>query len=157
MSEDERERKKKKKKKKQLNVLQTEKVESELLPELVEALDELEKEKNYLDIQVCPKCKSPLVRRVGSMIGDMSAHMGFTAPKYECRECGWRERTVLKATNKPTTVREVVVMAEAKDADDERKRKFVVFTFGEAHRKNSWLFYLLRTFHANGNDFDTMN
>jgi RNase P subunit RPR2 len=123
MSEDERERKKKKKKKKQLNVLQTEKVESELLPELVEALDELEKEKNYLDIQVCPKCKSPLVRRVGSMIGDMSAHMGFTAPKYECRECGWRERTVLKATNKPTTVREVVVMAEAKDADDERKRK----------------------------------
>jgi predicted RNA-binding Zn-ribbon protein involved in translation (DUF1610 family) len=125
MSEDERERKrkKKKKKKKQLTVLQTEKVESELLPELVEALDELEKEKNYLDFQVCPKCKSPLVRRVGSMIGDMSAHMGFTAPKYECRECGWRERTVLKATNKPTTVREVVVMAEAKDADDERKRK----------------------------------
>jgi uncharacterized protein with PIN domain len=123
MSEDERERKKKKKKKKQLTVLQTEKVESELLPELVEALDELEKEKNYLDIQVCPKCKSPLVRRVGSMIGDMSAHMGFTAPKYECRECGWRERTVLKATNKPTTVREVVVMAEAKDADDERRRK----------------------------------
>ena len=123
MSEDERERKKKKKRKKQLTVLQTEKVESELLPELVEALDELEKEKNYLDIQVCPKCKSPLVRRVSSMIGDMSAHMGFTAPKYECRECGWRERTVLKATNKPTTVREVVVMAEAKDADDERKRK----------------------------------
>jgi hypothetical protein len=123
MSEDKRERKKKKKKKKQLTVLQTEKVESELLPELVEALDELEKEKKYLDIQVCPKCKSPSVRRVGSMIGDMSAHIGFTAPKYECRECGWRERTVLKATNKPTTVREVVVMAEAKDADDERKRK----------------------------------
>jgi RNase P subunit RPR2 len=90
---------------------------------LVQALDELEKEKKYVDIQVCPKCKSPLVRRVGSMVGDMSAHMGFTPPKYECRECGWRERTVLKATNKPTTVREVVIMAEAKDADIERKRK----------------------------------
>jgi RNase P subunit RPR2 len=112
-----------KKKKKQLTVLETEKVESELLPGLVEALDELEKEKKYVDIQVCPKCKSPLVRRVGSMVGDMSAHMGFTPPKYECRECGWRERTVLKATNKPTTVREVVIMAEAKDADIERKRK----------------------------------
>jgi RNase P subunit RPR2 len=119
MSEEE----KKKKKKKQLTVLETEKVESGLLPELVEALDELEKEKKYVDIQVCPKCKSPLVRRVGSMVGDMSAHMGFTPPKYECRECGWRERTVLKATNKPTTVREVVIMAEAKDADIERKRK----------------------------------
>jgi uncharacterized protein with PIN domain len=123
MSEEEQEQKKKKKKKKQLTVLETEKVESELLSELVEALDELEKEKKYVDIQVCPKCKSPLVRRVGSMIGDMSAHMGFTPPKYECRECGWRERTVLKATNKPTTVREVVIMAEAKDADIERKRK----------------------------------
>jgi hypothetical protein len=114
---------KKKKKKKQLTVLETEKVESELLPELVEALNELEKEKKYVDIQVCPKCKSPLVRRVGSMVGDMSAHMGFTPPKYECCECGWRERTVLKATNKPTTVKDVVIMAEAKDADIERKRK----------------------------------
>jgi RNase P subunit RPR2 len=114
---------KKKKKKKQLTVLETEKVESELLPELAEALNELEKEKKYVDIQVCPKCKSPLVRRVGSMVGDMSAHMGFTPPKYECRECGWRERTVLKATNKPNTVKDVVIMAEAKDADIERKRK----------------------------------
>ena len=123
MSEDEQEQKKKKKKKKQLTALQKEKAESKLLPELAETLDELEKEKKYVDIQVCPKCKSPLVRRVGSMIGDMSSHMGFTAPKYECRECGWTERTVLKASNKPTTVREVVVMAEARDADNERKRK----------------------------------
>ena len=120
MSEEEREQKKKKK---QLTVLDTEKIESELLPQLVEALEELEKEKKYVDIQVCPKCKSPLVRRVGSMVGDMSAHTGFTPPKYECRECGWRERTVLKATNKLTTVREVVIMAEAKDVDVERKRK----------------------------------
>ena len=76
MSEEEQEQKKKKKKKKQLAVLETEKVESELLPELVKALNELEKEKKYVEIQVCPKCKSPLVRRVGSMVGDMSAPMG---------------------------------------------------------------------------------
>ncbi len=123
MSEEEQERKRKKKKKRQLTVLETEKVESELLPQLVEALDELEKEKKYVDIQVCPKCKSPLVRRVGSMVGDMSAHMGFTPPKYECRECGWRERTVLKATNRPTSVKDVVIMAEAKDAENERKKR----------------------------------
>lgn len=114
---------KKKRRKKQLTVLETEKVESELLPELVEALDELEKEKKYVDIQVCPKCKSPLVRRVGSAVGDMFSHMGFTPPIFECRECGWRERTVLKATNKPTTIKDVVIMSEAKDADIERKRK----------------------------------
>ena len=66
---------------------------------------------------------SHLVRRVGSAVGDMFSHMGFTPPIYECRECGWRERTVLKATNKPTTIKDVVIMSEAKDADFERKRK----------------------------------
>ena len=119
----EKQQQKKKKKKKQLAILRSKKVESAFLPELSEILDELEKEKKYVDIQICPKCKSPLVQRVGSMVGDMSAHMGFTPPKYECRECGWREKTVLKATNKPTSVREVVVMAEAKDADQEKKQK----------------------------------
>lgn len=106
-----------------MTILETEQVESELLPQLVEALDELEKEKKYVDVQVCPKCKSPIVRRVSSMVGGMSAHLGFTPPKYECIECGWRERTVLKATNKPTTIRDVVLMAEAREADDERRRK----------------------------------
>ena len=122
MSEQEQE-KKKRKKKKNLNLLETERVESELFPELMRGLEELEKEKKYVDIQVCPKCKGPLVRRVGSMLGDMSGHMGLTPPKYECRECGWRERTVLKATNRPTSVRDVVIMAEAKDAENERKKK----------------------------------
>jgi len=115
--------KKKKKKKRQISLLESEQVESELLPELFKRLAELEKEKKYVDIQVCPKCKSPLVRQVGSMVGNMSTHIGFAPPKYECRVCGWRERLVLKATNKPTTVKEVVIMAEAKDADAERQRR----------------------------------
>jgi len=110
------EKQKRKKKKKQFTVLEAKKVESELMLGLVDALDELGKEKKYVDIQVCPKCKGPLVQRVGSMLGDTLAHMGLTPPKYECRECGWRERTVLKATNRPTTVSDVVIMAEAKDA-----------------------------------------
>ena len=59
------------------------------------------------------------------MIGDMSGHMGLTPPKFECRKCGWRERLVLKATNRPTSVRDVVIMAEAKDAENERKKKDV--------------------------------
>jgi rubrerythrin len=112
-----------KKKKKRQNLLEVEKVDSELLPELVDALDELEKQRKYVDIQVCPKCKSPRVRQVKSMHGDMSAHMGLTPPKYECPECGWRERTVVKATNRPTSIRDVVIMAEAKEAVDERKKR----------------------------------
>lgn len=122
MSEQEQE-KKKRKKKKHLSSLETKGAESELFPELMKGLEELEKEKKYVDIQVCPKCKSPLVHRVGSMTGDMSAHIGWTPPKYECRECGWREKTVLKATNKPTSIKDVAAMAEAKDAENERKRK----------------------------------
>jgi RNase P subunit RPR2 len=121
MSEQEQE--KKRRKKRHLSSLETERAESELFPELMKGLEELEKEKKYVDIQVCPNCKSPLVRRVGSMTGDMSAHMGWTPPKYECRECGWRERLVLKATNRPTSIKDVVVMAEAKDAENERRRK----------------------------------
>ena len=113
----------KKKKKKRQNLLEVENVDSELLPDLVDALSELEKQRKYVDIQVCPKCKSPRVRRVSSMKGDISAHMGLTPPKYECTECGWRERTVVKATNRPTTVRDVVIMAEAKEAANERGKR----------------------------------
>jgi RNase P subunit RPR2 len=120
MSEQEQKRKKKKK---HPSLLENEKVESELLPEFVNALEELERERKYVDIQVCPKCKVPLVRRVGPMMGDMSGHMGLTPPKFECRKCGWRERLVLKATNRPTSVRDVVIMAEAKDAENQRKKK----------------------------------
>ena len=32
-------------------------------------------------------------------------------------------RSVLKATNRPTSIKDVVVMAEAKDAENERRRK----------------------------------
>mgnify|MGYP006267513065 CR=1 FL=1 len=122
MSEQEQENKRRKKKKR-LDLLETERVESELFPELLKGLKELEKEKKYVDIQICPKCKSPLVRRVDSMMGDMSGHMGLTPPKYECRECGWRERLVLKATNRPTTVKDVAIMAEAKDVEKNRKTR----------------------------------
>jgi RNase P subunit RPR2 len=114
---------KKKKKRKHPSLLESERVESELFPGLIEALEELEKERKCVDIQVCPKCKGPLVRRVGSMTGDMSGHMGLTPPKFECKECGWRERLVLKATNRPTSIKDVAIMAEAKDAEDERQRR----------------------------------
>jgi hypothetical protein len=81
----------------------------------MKGLDELEQEKKYVDVQVCPKCKGPLVRRVSSMAGDMSGHMGLTPPKYECPEFGWRERLILKATNRPTSIKDVAIMAEAKE------------------------------------------
>ena len=113
--QEQKEKKKKKKQKKRLVVLETE-VDSEL-EDLVEVLDELEKEKKYVDIQICPHCKSPKVRRVKSIQGDVLGHMGLTPPKYECPKCGWREKLVVKATNKPTTVKDVVLMAEANAAE----------------------------------------
>lgn len=118
LSEQEQEKdKKKKKKKKQQVVLETE-VQSEL-PELVETLEELEKQKKYVDVQICPHCKSPKVRRVKSMEGDVLGHMGLAPPKHECMNCGWRGKLVVKATNKPTTVKDVVLMAEANEAENE--------------------------------------
>ena len=111
----EQEKKKKKQKKKQV-VLETEEVECEL-PELIDVLIELEKEKKYVDIQVCPHCKGAKVRKVNSMEGDVLGHMGLTPPKYQCKKCGWIGKLVVKVTNKPTTVKDVVLMAEANEAE----------------------------------------
>ncbi len=87
--------------------------------EVTQALDELEKQGVRLDIQVCPKCKSPRVRRAKSIGGDMWGHLGMLPPSYECPDCGWQERLVLKATNKPLTVREVELIREAMDIEDD--------------------------------------
>ncbi len=113
MSEQEQ---KKKKQKKKTTDLETAEAESEL-SELVEVLEELEKEKKYVDVQICPHCKSTKVHRVKSMQGDALGHMGLTPPKYECEKCGWRGILVVKASNKPTTVRDVALIAEANEAE----------------------------------------
>ncbi len=87
--------------------------------EVAKALEELEKQGNFADIQVCPKCKSPKVRRAKSQGGDMWAHIGLLPPSYECPECGWQERVVLKATNKRMSVRDVELIREALDVKDD--------------------------------------
>ena len=104
---------KKKKKQKQKVVLKQKKAESQKFLELLEILEELEKEEKHVDIQICPHCKSPRVRRVRSMDGDMSGHIGMLPVKFECRDCGWRERLVVKATNRKLGVKEVAIIAEA--------------------------------------------
>jgi Zn finger protein HypA/HybF involved in hydrogenase expression len=111
------ETKKKRKKKTQLVLLQEQEAESTALAELVEVLAELEKQGKTVDIQICPKCKSPKVRRVKTMSGDLWSYMGIAPPKFMCPECGWRARLVLKATNKRLSVREVEILAEALEAE----------------------------------------
>jgi len=119
MSETEEEKKKKKRKQKQKQValLKEEEIESQAIPELLSVLEELEKEGKYVDLQVCPRCKSPRVRRVKAMGGDMSGHIGMTPVKFECLECEWRERLVLKVTNRPLGFKEVAIIAEASDLE----------------------------------------
>ena len=104
---------KKKRRKKQAIILYEPEEESSTVAELVKALDEMEKQGKIVEIQVCPKCKSPKVRRAKTMSGDLWSHMGLVPAKYECSECGWRARLVLKATNKRLCVRDVEIIAEA--------------------------------------------
>jgi len=61
------EQKKKKKRKQQLTLLKEEEILSETFPEMMAVLDELRKEGKHVDVQVCPRCNSARVRRVGSM------------------------------------------------------------------------------------------
>ena len=104
---------KKKKKQKQIALLKQKTVESQKFLELLEVLEELEKEEKYVDVQICPHCKSPRVRRVRSMNGDMSGHMVLLPVKFECLDCGWRERLVVKATNRKLGLKQVAIIAEA--------------------------------------------
>jgi len=116
------EQRKKKKRKRQLTLLKEEEILSETVPEMVAVLEELRKEGKYVDVQVCPRCKSAKVRRVGAMSGDMLGHMAITPVKYECLDCGWRERLVIKATNRPLGWKEMAIIAEALDLKDKEKR-----------------------------------
>jgi len=109
----EEEQRKKRRRKRQLTLLKEEEILSENLPQMIAVLEELKKEGKYVDLQVCPRCKSPKVRRVGAMSGDMSGHMAITPVKYECLNCGWRERLVIKATNRPLGWKEMAIIAEA--------------------------------------------
>ena len=110
-------RQKKKKKKQQATAFLNEEL-SESGQELVEFLEKLEDEKKYLDVQICPKCKSPKVKRVGTMDGDLWSNMSLMHPKYECSDCGWSDRVFVKVTNRPLTVRDVEIIAEALDAEE---------------------------------------
>ncbi len=111
------ERRKKKRKKRQFVVLEMQTEESPELAELVKVLEELEKEGKLVEVQVCPKCKSPRVRRVKTLSGDLWSHLGWLPPKFECEECGWRARLVLKATNKRLSVKDVEIIAEASGSE----------------------------------------
>ncbi len=115
---------KKKRKKQQLPVLEQVQEETAIqnATEVAQALEELEAQGIRLDIQVCPKCKSPKVRRAKSTGGDMWGHIGLLPPSYECPDCGWQERLVLKATNKPLSVRDVELIREAMDVKDDESR-----------------------------------
>jgi hypothetical protein len=111
----EEKRKKKKKKKQKPVLLAEEEIVSETFPELLKLLEELEEEGKFADVQICPRCKSARVRRVRAMEGDMSGHLTMTPLKCECLDCGWRERMVLKATNRPLGLKEMALIAEALD------------------------------------------
>lgn len=109
--------KQKKRRKRQIPMLEQikEDVAVQNAVKVTEALAELEKQGVRIEIQVCPKCKSPRVRRAKSQGGDMWGNMGMAQPSYECPDCGWQERVVLKVTNKPLTVREIELIREAMD------------------------------------------
>ena len=110
------EKKKKEKKLRQVVIIKEKSVETpKKIKDLIEGLEELEKEQKHVDIQICPRCKSHRIHRVGSMIGDMSGHMGFLPPKFECLDCGWRERMVIKATSRKMGIKEVAIIVEALD------------------------------------------
>jgi uncharacterized protein YbaR (Trm112 family) len=103
-------------------VLQKEKkTDSKNIEKISQRLDELRKKGKYVDVAVCPICKSPNLRRVKSTCGDMTGHLGWLPVIYECLDCGWRGRLEIYATNRRQNWREVAIMAEARDLKAENR------------------------------------
>ena len=111
-----------KKKQKQELVQKEKKAESKNVQKLVQRLDELRKKEKYVDVAVCPRCKSVNLRRVKSTMGDTTGHLGWLPVIYECLDCGWRGRLEIFATNKRQSWREVAVMVEARDSEKEEEK-----------------------------------
>ena len=108
---------KSKKKQKQQLVQKEEKAETKNVAKLSRALEELEEEKKFVDIQFCPECKSVRLRRVKAMMGDVMGHMGLLPVIYECLDCGWRGRLEVLATNKKQNWKEIALLVEASDIE----------------------------------------
>ncbi len=113
----------KKKRKKQLTTLLQvqEEVAIQNAKAVTEALEELKKQGKLVDVQVCLRCKSPMVERTKSAEGDIGGHMAAVQPSSTCPDCGWQERIVLKATNKPYTVKEIELIREAMEIEEAAK------------------------------------
>jgi hypothetical protein len=109
----------KKKKQKQRLMHKENEAENKNIQKLAVRLDELKKKEKYLDVAFCPRCKSINLRRVKSMMGDATGHLGWLPVIYECLDCGWRGRLELFATNKKQNWKEIAVMAEARDIQKE--------------------------------------
>jgi len=114
---------KKKTEQKQELVQKEKKADSTNIEKMAQRLDELRKKGKYVDVAVCPVCKSPNLRRVTSTCGDMSGHLGWLPVMYECLDCGWRGRLEIYATNRKQNWREVAIMAEARDLEAENRTK----------------------------------
>ena len=90
------------------------------IDELTKNLEEFKRQGKYVDVRVCPHCKSTRLTRIGSVQGDTSGHMSMTLPKFECLDCGWKGRLTIYATNRPISGKQIDTVSKALEHDDER-------------------------------------
>jgi len=110
------------KRQKQETVQKEKKVDSKNIEKISQRLDELRSKGKYVDVAVCPVCKSLNLRRVKSTRGDITGHIGWLPVIYECLDCGWRGRLEIYATNRNLNWREVAIMAEVRDLKSENRK-----------------------------------
>ena len=53
------------------------------------------KKRSNIEIQICPRCLSPKINKLGALSGDMTGALAILPPKYVCLECGWVGRLVI--------------------------------------------------------------
>ena len=69
------------------------------IKKLDKILNDLAEEGKYVEIRICPRCKSPNVTWAPFQL-DVIGHCSQVA-KYECKNCGWVGKLKVLMTNKP--------------------------------------------------------
>ena len=60
-------------------------------------LEGLTQKNKFIDLKVCPKCKSANIKIYGDTVG---LYAPLSPTKHLCQNCGWIGRTLVEMTNK---------------------------------------------------------
>lgn len=82
--------------------------EDENIRENLKHLDDLAKDEKYVDIRICPECKSSKLE----IIGIPALYSPLSPVRARCRNCGWIGSVILEMTNRKISEKDEEVLED---------------------------------------------